>query len=117
MSELISRDALLDKIVNVPSKVTEKTFYDKQTDLLTGSAYRQNEIIDIINAMPTVEQKHGHWIWNPKKECFWCSICKAEESYNDLDSMPMYEGYPDFIQWNRFCRICRAKMDEVTEDE
>ena len=109
---LIDADELLDKIVNVPSKVAEETFYDKETDLLTGSAYRQNEIIDIVNAMPTVEQKHGHWIEIEKDvmglKRYKCSNCGETD-----------DDYTEPI----FCKHCGSansrttKIAEVTKNE
>lgn len=101
---LIDAEELLEKIVNVPSEVTEKTFYDKQTDLLIGSAFRQNEIIDIVEAMQTVELKHGHWIVREKfeggvVECE-CSQCHA------------YTEISHGIDEERYCYRCGARMDE-----
>lgn len=102
MADYIDREELLEKIVNVPSKVTEKTFYDKEVDLLTGSAYRQNEIEDIVNDMPTVEQKHGHWIeelasqhgnaydgrtWTKYKK-YRCSYCRITNGNRRPDYCP-----------------------------
>ena len=49
MSDLISRHAAIEAIVNTPSGVDEnKTLKDKYD----GAAYRQNEIFDIIESMP-----------------------------------------------------------------
>lgn len=50
MSDLISRELLTKEIVNRP---TEQSGYNPV--YLNGCATRQNEIIDIINDMPTVE--------------------------------------------------------------
>ena len=48
--DLISRELLIKEIVNKP---TEQSGYNPV--YLNGCATRQNEIIDIINSMPTVE--------------------------------------------------------------
>lgn len=50
MSDLISRELLVKEIINRP---TEQSGYNPV--YLNGCATRQNEIIDIINDMPTVE--------------------------------------------------------------
>lgn len=76
---LISREALLKEIVNRP---TEQSGYNPV--YLNGCATRQNEIIDIINDMPTVESVpvvHGEWIHVPSSDmatgkAYECSNCK-----------------------------------------
>ena len=52
MSDLISRADAINAIVNTGSKVA---YRDASESTLFGSAFRQNEIIDIINALPSAE--------------------------------------------------------------
>lgn len=58
---------------------------------------------DVINDMPTVEQKHGHWQVVKECEAYFneCSNCKGR----------LWEVEPEWI----FCPYCACKMDEVTE--
>lgn len=59
--DTISRQAAIDAIVNTPTDVYS---HDRIVSVLDGAAFRQNEIIDIINALPSVEpeRKQGRWI-------------------------------------------------------
>ena len=52
MSDLISRQAVLDAIVNTESKIG---YRDNSETAMCGSEYRQNEIIDIIKELPSAE--------------------------------------------------------------
>ena len=50
MPEYINKENLIASVVNTVSGATETTH-----DFLTGSAYRQNEIIDIIKEQPAAD--------------------------------------------------------------
>ena len=50
MSDLISRADAIEAIVNSKSKVA---YHDASETVLYGSAFRQNEIIDILSALPS----------------------------------------------------------------
>lgn len=57
--DLISRQVAIEAIVNTPSGVDEnKTLKDKYD----GAAFRQHEILDIIESMPSAQQ------WIPVEE-------------------------------------------------
>lgn len=51
-NDLISREAAIDAIVNTPTDVYS---HDRIVSVLDGAAFRQNEIIDIINALPSAQ--------------------------------------------------------------
>ncbi len=60
MSDLISRSDAIKAIVNTGSEVA---YHDTSGSVLFGSAFRQKEIIDIINALPSAEAvTHGRLI-------------------------------------------------------
>lgn len=50
--DLISRQAVIYAIVNTPTDVYS---HDSMITVLDGAAFRQDEIIDIINALPSAE--------------------------------------------------------------
>lgn len=52
MTDLISRSDVITAIVETPTKVA---YRDTSASTLFGSAFRQNEIIDIINALPSAD--------------------------------------------------------------
>lgn len=63
---------------------------------------------DVINDMPTVEQKHGHWELKRRiADVNWWSCSKCGR----ITDLGMGLKTPPYCQW------CGAKMDEVTEDE
>lgn len=54
MSDLISRSALMEAIVNSPTECLKEYSVSSVADAIAyGSATRQNEILDIINEQPT----------------------------------------------------------------
>lgn len=61
MDDLISRQAAIDAIVNTVSGIG---LHDNSEVARYGATFRQHEIIDIIEGMPSAqpEQKHGRWI-------------------------------------------------------
>ena len=71
MGDLISRKALLETIVNTPTK---ESGYNPV--YLQGCITRQHEIIDMIERMPTIEPPKGEWIsLEPEIGLFECSEC------------------------------------------
>lgn len=98
MPEYIDKEKLIASVVNNVSGATETTH-----DFLTGSAYRQNEIIDIIKEQPAanvVEVKHGEWEQKPSRlggayTIFACSVCDKAFTFH-----PNYD----------FCPGCGADM-------
>ena len=90
MSDLIIRELLVKEIVNRP---TEQSGYNPV--YLNGCATRQNEIIDIINDMPTVEAVpvvHGEWVNEYINRyghpCHCCSVCGFHASHQDKNFCP-----------------------------
>lgn len=94
MSDLISRSALIERIVNTP---TEESGYNPV--YLNGCATRQNEIIEIINEQPTVEPVRGEWVEVEFGMFFKCSIC----------------GYLTDYRLTNYCPNCGADMGRKVE--
>ena len=98
MSDLISRELLTKEIINRP---TEQSGYNPV--YLNGCATRQNEIINIINDIPTVEAVpvvHAEWIHVPSSDmatgqAYECSNCKKMR-------------YGSFLP--PFCQMCGADI-------
>ena len=87
---LIDADALLEKIKDYPY------------------GYRgmiENDIAQI----PTIEPKHGRWIWNKRLGNWYCSNCdRIMNPYTVEKSEGLYEMcQPPFCGW------CGSRMDEV----
>ena len=89
MSDLISRKALLETIVNTPTK---ESGYNPV--YLQGCITRQHEIIDMIERMPTIEPPKGEWI-------------DVEEFYFDY-RCSLCGGLSEFD--TPFCQHCGARM-------
>ena len=86
----------------------------KHKELVSYDTYDLEEMLECV---PTVDtERHGHW-----NKCVYdyykCSVCGALEPTVDDFKQPLYEDFCEFKECNRFCRICGAKMDEVTELE
>lgn len=74
MTDLISRQAAIEAIINTVSKVDDnKTLKDKYD----GAAFRQHEIIDIIESLPTAQ---------PDNQIHLCDSC--EHKYPDCPCKP-----------------------------
>lgn len=71
MDDTISRQSAIEAIVNTPTDVYS---HDRIVSVLDGAAFRQNEIIDIINALPSTVQKQKEekavveWLRGEEKE-------------------------------------------------
>ena len=97
--ELISRDAAIEAITNY-AKFLWDNFHE--TCNLAG-------IIDTINALPTAE-KVGKWIRHPEVKNIYggvyieCSECR--EKY-----------VVQYVEDEKFCRKCGARMAEGEEDD
>lgn len=101
MSDLISRSALIEKIVNTP---TESSGYNLV--YLDGCATRKNEIIDIINEHPTVEPARGEWIYW-KEQCEYCmnrNTCSYPENQESMEALKQWEKENKF--WGSLKLIC-----------
>lgn len=101
----IDRDKLIERLVNTPSKCCQ---LPQTIPFLNGSAARQNEIIDLIEAEPAEdvrENVHGEWI---DTYDFWqCSVCKSTR----LKQARSVYGDTFFITLKtNFCPDCGADM-------
>lgn len=102
MPEYIDKEKLIASVVNDVSGATETTH-----DFLTGSAYRQNEIIDIIKEQPAAdvaEVKHAAWKWDKVcgQEGIYCTNCQAGWVNSDNAEWIAHE--------HDYCPKCGAKM-------
>lgn len=105
MSDLISRSRLIEEMKN---DLALKYTGDVTVNFINGMIARQNEIIDIINDMPTVEAVpvvHGEWIHVPSSDmatgkAYECSNCKKMR-------------YGSFMP--PFCQMCGADMRTSAE--
>ena len=87
---LIDADELL--------KALKKEF--RQNNYIKHDSYF--EFKNIVETMPTVEQKHGQWQGvSPFVDSLECSECRYEILSEELKTP--------------YCPWCGAKMDEVTE--
>ncbi len=95
---LIDVDELQSKVADKLHLVfvNEEDCYLKNNKTEMHYGLLATEISDIIEDMPTVEQKHGHWIWDNDEEVWKCSNCALGD---------------DFLI-NKYCKECGAKMDE-----
>ena len=71
--ELIKREDAIKAIVNTPSNIADVMGNNLCLD---GAVFRQNEIIDILKDIPSVEKK-GEWIPNSPYTGL-CSECGGE---------------------------------------
>lgn len=118
MADLIDRNALYNRIVNESSTIAEIVIKNTgHTQYLTVMADRQNEILDMISEMPTIDAVpvvHGKWIplWFDDEDKLFreapsdykCSACKAIVPAKQA----IHENY---------CHICGAKMDGKGGDD
>lgn len=122
--DLIDRQAAIDAIVNTLSEIG---LHDNSEVARYGATFRQHEIIDIIECMPSVqsERKTGRWIvktvntfemaygstgYEPVYECSLCG--GVEESYLRFDEPIM----PEDANFPNYCPHCGAKMKEDTDE-
>ena len=114
MSDLVNRQDALEAITNTRSMVA---YHDASESVLYGSAFRQNEIIDIINALPSVEPKTGKWKSTTSGDHYKCSVCGYRAGYwfNEENSC---EYSLDMSEWlSDFCPNCGARMTKGGDDE
>lgn len=91
---LIDADELLDKI-GEPNERSQKIFM-------------QRDVIKIINNMPVIEQKHGHW--KSKKYCTYiCSNC----GFDYFDDILKEHTKAELSNISKYCPVCGVKMEGV----
>lgn len=66
-----------------------------------------SDFYKLVDSMPTVEQKHGHWRVDEISGNIECSYC-----YSSDERLYGFCNSNDF----EYCPWCGAKMDEVTEE-
>lgn len=101
VSDLINRQATIEAIVNTVSTIG---LHDNSETALYGSAFRQNEIIDIIEALPSAQPEHigevtemvGDTISRQAAieamECVTDNIC-AQQAIDALADLPSAEQW------------------------
>ena len=99
MDRLISEQAVIDRITRWYSDMLE-----------TGK--EQEDLIEVIKAIPSAEPKTGHWEWvqydsNPNIGNWHCSECRTIIPHmpEETDNTPIY----------KWCPMCGAKMVEPQE--
>lgn len=113
MSDLISRQAVIDEILRLTRYETVRDLYEatvayKYDDYQDGIMDAIDAVIgvDVPEEQPTVEErKTGRWIEEPGM--LMCSQCGDVWGWNDAEMV---------VNFN-FCPYCGAKMDEVSKDE
>ena len=80
-------------------------------DFISGVKDGYLRILSDIKNMPTIELKHGRWIWNNRLEEWYCSNCdRIMTPYTVEKSEGEYEMAQPF-----YCGWCGARMDKVEE--
>ena len=103
MSELIDRNALIDALMTY-------TWRDEDEHLIDDWDEKRRFIEDWLPSLPTIEDepvRHGQWILpDICYEDIECSVCHAY--------MPIPISF-DYRPTYKYCPMCGAKMDEVSE--
>lgn len=93
MTDLIRRADAIEAIVNSKSKVT---YHDASETVLYGSAFRQNEIIDILSALPSAEATTGDYPNDLISRSALMEYCSNQKSKsidnNDIARFPSVEA-------------------------
>ena len=98
MDDLISRQAVIDEIKNYASMLWEKYH----------EPFPESTIMELIQALPPVQPKMGHWIEDTDK---WGDEVTTVNGYK-CSECGEFNGYND-----NFCPNCGAKMDSGKGDE
>lgn len=93
-NDLISREALKNKVADLYTEGEEATEGDKVI----------NKVIDIIDNAPTVEQPTGEWIVDEDNEFF----ANSKKCSNCGEVAEWLDGGSQFL--SNFCPNCGAKM-------
>lgn len=105
MAEYIHKQDLIKNIVNTPISWD----YPVTSEHLTGAAKRQNEILTLIDDMPTAdvrENKRGHWTATPTGD-YRCSEC----GYFTVDLVCVEDGEEGWTEIApNYCSRCGAEM-------
>lgn len=97
MNDLISRRAAIVSIINTVSKVDENKTLKGKYD---GAAFRQGEIIGIIEALPPAQQEQtGRWS-QVSGQATLCSCCGRASNAKQARN------------WS-YCPYCGKKMEEM----
>jgi NADH pyrophosphatase NudC (nudix superfamily) len=102
---LIYLEDAIARIVDTPSYVATMAFegyygfIQNPANILVA---RQHEILDLLEAVPTVdavEMVHGHWCWEGRFKA--CSRCGSYVEWTETLGASFW----------KFCPFCGAKMD------
>lgn len=97
MSDLISKEDAILAILNAESKVARETPYD--SEVFSVMAKRQNEILDVLFALPSADRPTGH------------IVTKCSGKFNPTVWAECSECGKPIDAWDKFCRHCGAKME------
>lgn len=101
MSDLISREAAINAVINIEPLA----FLDTKTNKPVAATQKTLDIIKALEDLPAIDPvKHGRWIGKPIAgySTVRCSVCKETFAEN-------------MGRWN-YCPSCGARMDEGSED-
>ena len=106
-NDMISREAAIDAIVN---SVSEIGLHDNSEVARYGATFRQHEIIDIIEGLPSTqpERKKGWWLTSDDMyETGICSVCGHDSQEPVSYTITMY----------KYCPNCGADMRGEEHDK
>ena len=131
---LIYLEDAIARIVDTPSDVVTMAFEGYYGFIKNPASIlvdRQNEILDLLGAVPTVdavEVVHGRWVltaheeqcnfrWNVTAECSECQHSKGEIYAGHFSGFPkdivesLLPMYAKRVKLDNYCPNCGAKMD------
>lgn len=104
MSNLIRIQDAIDAIVNTPSEVQNKNI--PLVNPYDGAAFRQIEILKILEALPIVEPERTAKVYQKQAPdrlyYFYCGVC---------GEMIDCSSYEDYKSVKSYCGYCGAKLD------
>lgn len=85
MRDLIGREEAILAILDTESKVARETHYD--SEVFSVMAKRQNEILDVLFALPSADRPTGEWISEELAKMICDEICYYKEVVVNADSL------------------------------
>lgn len=98
---LIDKEAVRNFLINIPSEINKELTCT--TDVLSGCAFRNNEILSFIDEQPVIESERRGWLIPTRKYGKKISLAKCSEcgmTYYTEDSQLNY------------CQVCGVKFDK-----
>lgn len=102
MSDLISRQAAIEAIVNT---VSEIGLHDNSEVARYGATFRQHEIIDIIEGMPSAQPEP---LTDKEQRIFLAAMGREEKVCKQVDEECCREPYEDSL-----VRVCHEIIRKV----